>query len=161
MRPGMRSFIFFPLRLPLVRKVTHFRHWTPNTRSRCSARCTHARNACRSSLRDSSSLPSFVLRSPPCSSLFSAPMYANPVYELAKCTRKCIRRTINCRSGRESVAELWAEVGRNWVNLGSEFYQYYTTAYNKIMHFPKRSVRKFNEEIRPTKNSPLQRASNS
>lgn len=40
---------------------------------------------------------------PPCSSPFSAPMYANPVYELAKCTRKCIRRTINCRSGRGTM----------------------------------------------------------
>lgn len=47
-------------------------------------------------------------------------MYANPVYELAKCTRKCIRRTINCRSSLEEVLRNYGKLGEiesSWAKL--------------------------------------------
>lgn len=120
---GCSLVYFSPSVFP--RTVTHFRHWTPNSKTEPVFR---ARNGTRvvSPCTWSYTLPSFVLCSPlppPLLGLVS-PMYANPVYELAKCTRKCIRRTINCRSSLEEVLRKLWQVGRNWVNLGSEFYQY-------------------------------------
>ena len=56
-------------------------------------------------------------------------MYANPVCELAKCTRKCIRKTINRRSSRGgSVAKLPASFAKLSQPRYPEFYRYSSRA---------------------------------
>lgn len=95
-----RSFIF-PLLLPLLRSLISVIEHRTRTRSQCSPRSVHARKGTRAFLcvRDSTSFHPLFFAPPPRLS----PMYANPVYELAKCTHKCIRRAINCRSSLEQV----------------------------------------------------------
>ena len=87
-----RSFIF-PLSPPLPRSLISVIEHRTRTRSQCSVLRAFL------CVRDSTSFHPLFFAPPPRLS----PMYANPVYELAKCTRKCIRRAINCRSSLEQV----------------------------------------------------------
>lgn len=87
-----RSFIF-PLRPPLPRSLISVIEHRTRTRSQCSVLRAFL------CVRDSTSFHPLFFAPPPRLS----PMYANPVYELAKCTHKCIRRAINCRSSLEQV----------------------------------------------------------
>lgn len=107
-----RSFIFPPLSSLARSLISVIEHRT-RRRSRCSAHGMERVLFLR--VRDRTpSHPLFFapLFPPPLLGLVS-PMYANPVYELAKCTRKCIRRTINCRSSLEEVLRKLWQVGRN------------------------------------------------
>lgn len=111
---GVLARLFFPSPSSSVfpPTVTHFRHWTPNSNTEPVFRTfrTHTEwNACCFSVY-AILHPSILCSSFP-SLLEAVSMYANPVYELAKCTRKCIRRTINCRSSLEEVLRNYGKLG--------------------------------------------------
>lgn len=111
---GVLARLFFPSPSSSVfpPTVTHFRHWTPNSNTEPVLRTfrTHTEwNACCFSVY-AILHPSILCSSFP-SLLEAVSMYANPVYELAKCTRKCIRRTINCRSSLEEVLRNYGKLG--------------------------------------------------